>query len=46
MIYSVKAKKSKGGKIMKMSNEFKNTTKIKYSFFTYSSVIPSGVYIL
>ena len=31
---------------MKISNEFKNTIKIKYNFFTYSSVMPSGVYIL
>lgn len=46
MIYFVKAKKSKGGKNMKMSNRFESPIKIKYNFFTYSSVMPSGVYIL
>ena len=31
---------------MNMRNTLKNTTKIKYKFFTYSSVMPSGFYIL
>ena len=31
---------------MNMLNTLKNTIKIKYNFFTYSSVVPSGVYIL